>query len=154
METEKLLIDPEILKTKCYAICDEYNTDKIYIDRLIDEIDNSAEIDAVEVVHGRWEHSESMVLSAKCSKCKGWVTKHSVNEPDFNYCPKLRRKDGFGGVIIMNNSTIKRFDLTIKLRGDHVYDLYFNDEWVASRGSYENILDEAKKIIEQDYLNS
>jgi hypothetical protein len=54
----------------------------------------------------------------------------------------------------MNNSTIKRFDLTIKLRGDHVYDLYFNDEWVASRGSYENILDEAKKIIEQDYLNS
>lgn len=43
--------------------------------------------DAVEVVHGRWEHSKSMVLSAKCSKCKGWVTKHSVNEPDFRYCP-------------------------------------------------------------------
>lgn len=42
----------------------------------------------------------------------------------------------------MNNSTIFRCDLTIKLRGDHVYDLYMNGKWVASRGSYENILKE------------
>ena len=54
----------------------------------------------------------------------------------------------------MNNSTIKRFDLTIKLRGYNVYDLYFNDEWVASRGSYENIIDEAKKLIENDLINN
>ena len=54
----------------------------------------------------------------------------------------------------MNNSTIKRFDLTIKLRGDNVYDLYFNDEWVASRGSYENIIDEAKKLIENYFINN
>ena len=53
----------------------------------------------------------------------------------------------------MNNETIKRFDITIKLRGDNVYDLYFNDIWVASRGSYLNILDEAKKIIEEDLLS-
>ena len=53
----------------------------------------------------------------------------------------------------MNNETIKRFDLTIKLRGDHVYDLYFNDEWVASRGSYENILDEARSIIKNSLIN-
>ena len=50
----------------------------------------------------------------------------------------------------MNNSTIKRFDITIKLRGDNVYDLYFNDHWVASRGHYKNILDEAEKLIERD----
>ena len=54
----------------------------------------------------------------------------------------------------MNNSTIKRFDLTIKLRGDNIYDLYFNDSWVASRGSYKNILDEAKKLIEADLINN
>ena len=54
----------------------------------------------------------------------------------------------------MNNQTIKRFDITIKLRGDNIYDLYFNDEWVASRGSYENILDEAKKIIERDLIDN
>ena len=52
----------------------------------------------------------------------------------------------------MNNKTIKRFDITIKLRGDNVYDLYINDEWVASRGSYKSILDEAKKIIEQELI--
>lgn len=54
----------------------------------------------------------------------------------------------------MNNETIKRFDITIKLRGDNVYDLYFNDEWVSSRGHYESILDEAKKVIEKSFLNS
>ena len=54
----------------------------------------------------------------------------------------------------MNNSTIKRFDITIKLRGDNVYYLYFNDAWVASRESYENILDEAKKLIENDLINN
>ena len=53
----------------------------------------------------------------------------------------------------MNNKTIKRFDITIKLRGDNVYDLYINDEWIASRGSYDHILDEAKKVIESSYIN-
>ena len=52
----------------------------------------------------------------------------------------------------MSNETVKRFDLTIKLRGDNVYDLYFNDEWVASRGHYENILDEAKAVIKKELL--
>ena len=52
----------------------------------------------------------------------------------------------------MNNKTVKRFDITIKLRGDNVYDLYFNDVWAASRGHYEGILDEAKKLIESDLI--
>lgn len=52
----------------------------------------------------------------------------------------------------MNNETIKRFDITIKLRGDNVYDLYFNDEWVGSRGSYDHILDDAKKVIESSLI--
>lgn len=49
----------------------------------------------------------------------------------------------------MNNETIKRFDLTIKLRGDNVYDLYINGKWIASRGSCENILNEADKILSE-----
>lgn len=52
----------------------------------------------------------------------------------------------------MNNSTIKQFVMTIKLRGDNVYDLYYNGQWVASRGHYENILKEAKKLIEKDLI--
>ena len=46
----------------------------------------------------------------------------------------------------MNNSTIHNF--TIKLRGDNVYDLYVDKRWIASRGSYLNILDELKKVME------
>ena len=54
----------------------------------------------------------------------------------------------------MNNSTIKKFELTIKLRGDNIYDLYLNGEWQASRGSYVNILEEAKKLIGLDLLEN
>ena len=52
----------------------------------------------------------------------------------------------------MNNKTIKKFDITIKLRGDNVYDLYLNGEWVASRGSHDGILDEARKAIKESLL--
>lgn len=53
----------------------------------------------------------------------------------------------------MNNETIKRFDITIKLRGDHIYDLYLGNKWIASRGSCENILDEARAAIKDSLLN-
>ena len=47
----------------------------------------------------------------------------------------------------MNNKTI--FEAKIKQRGDGVYDLYINGEWVASRGCYENILDEIRNVIKE-----
>lgn len=46
----------------------------------------------------------------------------------------------------MNNKTI--FEAKVKQRGDGIYDLYINGEWVASRGHYENILDEIRKAIQ------
>jgi hypothetical protein len=46
----------------------------------------------------------------------------------------------------MNNKTI--FEAKIKQRGDGVYDLYINGEWVVSRGHYENILNEIRSAIE------
>lgn len=58
-----------------------------------------------------------------------------------------------GDVIIMNNETIKKFDIVIKLRGDNVYDLYLDGKWIASRGSCENILDEARNAIKNSLLN-
>lgn len=48
----------------------------------------------------------------------------------------------------MNNETIKKFDITIKLRGDHVYDLYINGRWITSRGSLETILNEIRNDLE------
>ena len=53
----------------------------------------------------------------------------------------------------MNNETIKRFDIIIKLRGDNVYDLYIDNEWIASRGSYENILDEVRNEVKKSLLD-
>ena len=45
----------------------------------------------------------------------------------------------------MNNETI--LEIKIKQRFDRVYDLYINGEWVASRGHYENILEEIRDAI-------
>jgi DNA-directed RNA polymerase subunit RPC12/RpoP len=53
----------------------------------VGDIDVLPRVEVKEVVHGWWLPSESMALSAKCSECKGWVTKHSINEPDFKFCP-------------------------------------------------------------------
>jgi hypothetical protein len=47
----------------------------------------------------------------------------------------------------MANKTVHNF--TIKLREDRVYDLYLNGKWIASRGHYENILDEVRSLIKQ-----
>jgi hypothetical protein len=47
----------------------------------------------------------------------------------------------------MNNKTI--FEAKIKQRGDGVYDLYVNGEWVVSKGHYENVLDELRKEIKR-----
>ena len=52
----------------------------------------------------------------------------------------------------MNNDTIKKFDITIKLRGDNVYDLYIDGEWVASRGSCESILEDVKSAVKKSLL--
>jgi hypothetical protein len=54
----------------------------------------------------------------------------------------------------MNNETIKRFDITIKLRGDNVYDLYLNGDWIASRGSCDNIVDEVKYAVKNALLTN
>ena len=47
----------------------------------------------------------------------------------------------------MSNKTV--FEAKIKQRGDGVYDLYINGEWVASRGHYENILEEVRNAIQR-----
>ena len=54
--------------------------------------------------------------------------------------------------VIMSNETIKKFDITIKLRGDNVYDLYIDNEWVASRGSYEGILDDVRTEMKRSLI--
>lgn len=53
----------------------------------------------------------------------------------------------------MNNKTIKRFDITIKLRGDNVYDIYLGKEWYCSHGNYLAAAEEIKRLMETVFLN-
>ena len=52
----------------------------------------------------------------------------------------------------MNNKTVHNF--TIKYRGDRVFDIYVDGKWVESRGSYENVIDDLRKIMEDIEFNS
>lgn len=51
MGTEKRLIDARYLTSQMYLICEACQTENIFIDAIIDEIDNAPDVDAVEVVH-------------------------------------------------------------------------------------------------------
>ena len=48
-----------------------------------------------------------------------------------------------------NNETVKNFNITIKLRGDNVYDLYLDGVWVTSRGSCDKILEEISGVVKK-----
>ena len=48
----------------------------------------------------------------------------------------------------MANKTVKK--AMLKLREDRVWDLYIDDQWVLSRGSHENIIEELKKIMDTE----
>ena len=52
----------------------------------------------------------------------------------------------------MSNETMKRFDITIKLRGDNVYDLYIVGEHTSSRGNCDALLEDAKVAIKKELL--
>ena len=94
MANEMRLIDANEVEEMAGAFADQASTKEAYAAfwKVIHNIRQMPAVDAVEVVHGRWIKSESMVRCAKCSNCKGWVTKHSVNEPDSKYCPNCGAK--------------------------------------------------------------
>ena len=84
MANEKRLIEPELLKTTLYEICDEYNTERLHIDRIIDEIDDAPD---VEVVHGRWEKAEYNGF-LRCDQCKDvYINEEWLADGKWNYCP-------------------------------------------------------------------
>ncbi len=53
----------------------------------------------------------------------------------------------------MHNETVKKINIVIKLKADNVYDVYLNDEWIASRGSCDNVLEVLKGEIKKSFLN-
>ena len=49
----------------------------------------------------------------------------------------------------MNNETVKEFNIKIKLRGDNVYDLYVNGEWISSHGNCDKVLEDVSGVVEE-----
>ena len=46
---------------------------------------------------GEWIKHDSMPLSRQCGNCKGWYTKHSILQHDYNFCPNCGAKMKGGG---------------------------------------------------------
>ena len=74
----------------------DINTMLSGMERVLDIVEASPTVDAVEVVHGRWEKfhhgSYDFALRLRCSHCR-----HVVYEWGFNYCPNCGAKmDGDG----------------------------------------------------------
>ena len=52
----------------------------------------------------------------------------------------------------MNNETIKKINVTIKLRGDNVYDLYVNGEWFSSHGNSDSAIEDIRDIAKNELV--
>ena len=113
MATEKRLIDANAL----IAVFDERNSDtfiqyhtrenKEYwwgmnagINWGVNTINNAPTVDAVEVVHGRWEPRTDVIGFVRCSVCHDCnIYEDWADGKKWNYCPNCGAKmDGDGDV--------------------------------------------------------
>lgn len=95
MENKRRLIDAEKLEERMGDLCDEFDTDHLFIDAIIYEIENAPTMDAVEVVHGRWEYQPPTITlnaSWKCSACNKVFWEHILETRYFSYCPNCGAK--------------------------------------------------------------
>lgn len=91
METEKRLIDANLLKRYAYAD-PETGEGTVYVQ----DIDNAPTVDAVEVVHGRWIDRPTMKGQVYCSECATLEKATDSNYRSRN-CPNCgARMDGDG----------------------------------------------------------
>ena len=87
METEQRLIDANELWSDIMML--PHNGDMISSEEVEKTIMDAHIVDAVEVVHGRWEDVALRFtqVKEKCSVCGGIVYAHG-----FNYCPNCGAK--------------------------------------------------------------
>ena len=97
MANEKRLIYANELKRRILAFATSIKRDYLPIEAIIDRIDTESTVDAVEVVHGRWEKAEYHGF-LRCSECKDvYIDDTWVADGKWNYCPNCGAKmDGDG----------------------------------------------------------
>lgn len=98
MATEKRLIDARFLTSQMYMICEVCQTENIFIDAIIDEIDNAPTVDAVPVVRCKgcryYEPPEDGDSLGVCKNGRLCVSNMGEVYPLENYyCPYGERKD-------------------------------------------------------------
>ena len=84
MVTEKRLIDANDLIGELYCSDKELGTNVWETSEIVDQIDRMPTVDAVEVVHGRWEEPYRQFV--ECSNCGTGYVKYEFIEKA-NYCP-------------------------------------------------------------------
>ena len=77
MATEKRLIDANALKAN-FVVSGEFAKDLWHAGTIRSTIDDAPTVDAVEVVHGRWE-------DGRCSNCNEEALSTSWDEPIYDY---------------------------------------------------------------------
>ena len=89
--SKKRLIDATQLKTDMYLLATLGDNENIFIDVIIDEIDNADDVDAVEVVHGHNMRDHDSAF--ECSVCgfEDWDT-FTADNSRYNYCPNCGAK--------------------------------------------------------------
>ena len=108
MATEKRLIDANALVPYLWSLFKYFGSipcteaDKATqrgIKRCIGEIKKMPTVDAVEVVHGRWEKAEYHGF-LRCDQCKDvYINEEWLEDGKWNYCPNCGAKmDGDGNV--------------------------------------------------------
>ncbi len=78
MENEKRLIDANALK-------EQFVQDYAYAAATM--VDDAPTVDAVEVVHGRWERVDESLF--RCSACSEWIL---MQNDWYYYCPNCGAK--------------------------------------------------------------
>ena len=98
MATEKRLIDANALIATLEKIADEDENTYFHLDEITQEIFDTPTVDAVEVVHGRWEKQQGLYSCSECGKtCPYDVQADTIMYWTCNYCPNCGAKmDGDG----------------------------------------------------------
>ena len=93
-------IDKEVAIRKTEVFCDVFAT-KWTDEKVVAWIINLPTIDAVPVVHGRWEYhdcvctGEGLIAVYACSACQGCIDEDAFDLYAHNYCPNCgARMDG------------------------------------------------------------
>ena len=95
MANEKRLIDANALRKKA-TLRHGYDFQGIFVK--VQDIDDAPTVDAVEVVHGRWEKAPHQYGFLRCSKCNDvYISDTWLCDGKWNYCPNCGAKmDGDG----------------------------------------------------------